>query len=363
MTRIPGLDAAREIRREVARTQLRARRGIELIARRPPPMISMTSKAEVWSLGKAKLWRCRSTQVRHGPPVLLFLGLVGDPAIFDLHPGNSWAELLVDQGFDVFLLDWGRPEATEGDHTLETYLNGYFVHAVEAVRRVAASDEVTLGAYCMGAFMVLLLLGTRTDIPVRNLVLFTPPCDYTHAPSFVQPYRDGRLRATDAIDDMTGVVPEAAMRAMFRLQQPTSAIVQYVSLWEHLWRDDYVESHRAVNHWAWNHRAMAGPAFTQLIADYVQGNGLMTGTARLGGRAVALEDITAAALIIIAERDEFVPPRSSEPIAERLGSDDVETIRVPAGHAGALMGSAARRVTMPAVVDWLTRHSAPVVRP
>ena len=55
------------------------------------------------------------------------------------------------------------------------------------------------------------------------------------------------------------------MRAMFRLLQPTSDIVQYVTLWENLWRDDYVESHRAVNHWAWNHRAMAGPAFLQLI--------------------------------------------------------------------------------------------------
>ena len=62
------------------------------------------------------------------------------------------------------------------------------------------------------------------------------------------------------------------MRAMFRLLQPTSDFVQYVTLWEHMWRDDYVESHRAVNHWAWNHRAMAGPAFLQLIHHYVQGN-------------------------------------------------------------------------------------------
>jgi polyhydroxyalkanoate synthase len=363
VTPFPGLDAAREIRREVARTQLRARRGIELIARRPPPKISMTPKDEVWSLGKATLWRFSSTQVRHGPPVLLFLGLVGDPAVFDLYPGNSWAELLVEEGFDVFLMDWGRPEAAEGDHTLDTYLDGYFVPAVEAVRRVAASDEVTLGAYCMGAFMMLLLLGSRPDIPVRNLILFTPPCDYSYVPSFVHAYRDGRIRPTEAIDEMTGLVPEAAVRAMFRLQQPTSAIVQYVALWEHLWRDDYVDTHRAVNHWAWNHRAMAGPAFTQLIEEYVQGNGLMTGTARLGGRTVELGNITASTLVIIAERDEFVPPKSSEPIAELLGSGDVEMLRVPGGHAGALMGSAARRITMPAVVDWLTRHPAPRVQP
>ena len=85
------LDVARGIAREVARTQLRAKRGITLIARRPPPQIEPTPKDKVWSLGKATLWRYHNDNVRHPRPVLLFMGLVGDPAIFDLHPGNSWA--------------------------------------------------------------------------------------------------------------------------------------------------------------------------------------------------------------------------------------------------------------------------------
>ncbi len=353
----PALEAARGIKREVERTQLRARKGIRLIARRPPARVGMTPKDEIWSLGKAKLWRYHNDDVRHGPPVLLFLGLVGDSAIFDLYPGNSWAERLVAEGFDVFLFDWGRPTAAEGDHTLETYLNGYFLHAVDAVRRVTRSNDVSMGAYCMGSLMILLLLGTRGDIPARNLVLFTPPCDYTHRPDFLDGYHDGRMKASDAIDETTGLVPEHAMRAMFRLLQPTADVVQYVTLWENLWRDDYVEAHRAINHWAWNHRAMAGPAFQQMIAQFVQQNGFMTGGARFQGTPVDLEAVTLPTLIVLAERDEFIPPANSEPLAGLLGSDDVEVIRAKAGHAGALMGSAARRVVMPGVVDWLRRHS------
>src|SRR5580765_4690479 len=106
MTPLPQvLDVARDIKREVERTQLRARKGIALVARRPPLRISLTPKDEVWSLGKATLWRYRSDRVSQRPPVMLFLGLVGDSAIFDLHPGNSWAEVLVSEGFDVFLFD------------------------------------------------------------------------------------------------------------------------------------------------------------------------------------------------------------------------------------------------------------------
>ena len=218
----------------------------------------------------------------------------------------------------------------------------------------------SLGAYCMGSLMALLLLGSRDDVRVRNLVLFTPPCDYEHAPPFMEKYRDGRMSTTDAIDEMTGLVPEGVVRAMFRLLQPTSDVVQYVTLWENLWRDDYVEAHRAVNHWAWNHRAMAGPAFLQMVTDYVQENRLAAGTAQLDGRPVRLESVEAPTLIVIAEKDEFVPPANSAPLEHLLGADDVEVLRVPGGHAGALMGSAARRVTMPAVVDWLLRHSTPV---
>jgi MFS transporter, DHA2 family, methylenomycin A resistance protein len=227
-----NFDALLGIKREVERTQLRARNGISLIARRPPAQISVTPKDEVWSLGKAKLWRYRNTNVRHEPPVLLFLGLVGDSSIFDIHPGNSWAERLVSEGFDVFLFDWGRPDDAEGDHTLETYLSEYFGHAIDMVRRVAATDEVSMGAYCMGALMILLLLGSRDDVRVKNLVLFTPPCDFDHSPAFMRAFREGRIKPADIIDQTTGVVPESAIRAMFRLLQPASGLVQYVTLWD-----------------------------------------------------------------------------------------------------------------------------------
>jgi polyhydroxyalkanoate synthase len=320
----------------------------------------VTPKDEVWALGKARLWRYRSSAVEHRPPVMLFLGLVGDSAIFDIHPGNSWAERLLTAGFDVFLFDWGAPDAAEGDHTLETYLDGYFVHAADAACRAARADRVALGAYCMGALLALLALGSRADVPASHLILFTPPCDYEHGPSFMRVFRDGGLAPTAAIDETTGIVPAEVVRAMFRLRHPTSDLVQYVTLWENLLHDDRVEAHRAVNHWAWSHRAMAGPAFSQMISDYVLGNALMTESARLGGRPVRLEEVTLPTLIVIAERDELVPPASSEPLPAMLGSEDVEVLRVPAGHAGALMGSAARRVTMPGVADWLERHATPV---
>ena len=48
----------------------------------------MTPKDLVWSRGKVCLWRYRS-DARHGTPIVLFLGLLSRPYVFDLQPGNS----------------------------------------------------------------------------------------------------------------------------------------------------------------------------------------------------------------------------------------------------------------------------------
>ena len=67
--------------------------------------IGVTPKDVVWTHRKTTLYRYRSTQRRHPLPVLLVFALINRPDIFDLRPGNSFVEFLLDEGYDVFLLD------------------------------------------------------------------------------------------------------------------------------------------------------------------------------------------------------------------------------------------------------------------
>jgi polyhydroxyalkanoate synthase len=133
--------------------------------------------------------------------------------------------------------------------------------------------------------------------------------------------------------------------------------VNYVTLWENLWRDEYIEGHRATAQWVWDLVPIAGPAFCQFSDDYVRDNALMKGTARISARPVRLENVTQPTLIIRADRDDIVPPACSAPLPGMLGSKDVEVVNVAAGHAGAFMGRASMKVTVPAMLDWLERHS------
>jgi polyhydroxyalkanoate synthase subunit PhaC len=75
----------------------------------PDASIATTPKDIVWTHRKTTLYRYRSAQRRHGVPLMLVFALINRPAIFDLRPGHSFVEYLLDGGFDVYLLDWGVP--------------------------------------------------------------------------------------------------------------------------------------------------------------------------------------------------------------------------------------------------------------
>src|ERR671935_83410 len=70
--------------------------------------IGITPRDVVWTHRKATLYRYRSSRREHAVPVLLVFALINRPAIFDLRQGNSFVTYLLDEGFDVFLLDWGE---------------------------------------------------------------------------------------------------------------------------------------------------------------------------------------------------------------------------------------------------------------
>ncbi len=101
------------------------RNGLRQYARLDRPPIASTPKDTVWQRDKAQLWRYRSDQRSGGPPLVLVHSLVNRSYIFDLVPGNSMIEVLLARGLDVYLIDWGVPDAADADNTLETYCDDY----------------------------------------------------------------------------------------------------------------------------------------------------------------------------------------------------------------------------------------------
>jgi polyhydroxyalkanoate synthase len=350
-------DALGSVRREIERTALRARNGIKYMRGGEWAPVAPTPSDVVWQEGKAQLRRYR----RHGParfdpPVLAFLGLVGRAYVFDLWKDNSVAQLLMDAGFDVFVLDWGEAQEEDAVNTLETYLQGYLPRAIKAVLRETGASEVSVIGYCMGGNFALHGIAAQPDLPVRNIVVMATPVDFRHLGTLIDALADGRIDP-ESVVDRTGNVPGALVRQSFKSRKPTSDLVNYANLWQHLWRDEYMEGFQAIGRWLHDHVPVPGALFLQVVQQWIRDNGFVNGRLRLGGHSVSLGDIRIPTLAVIAERDDIVPEAATAPIVDALTGTQVELMRLDAGHASLTSGRKAVKVLLPQVFDWLARHS------
>src|SRR5262245_30086667 len=103
-----------------------------------------TPRDVVWTHRKVTLYRYRSSQREHAVPVLLVFALINRPTIFGLRQGNSFVAYLLDEGFDVFLLDWGEPDDEDADMGLEAYACDELPWGIRETLRAADADEVSL---------------------------------------------------------------------------------------------------------------------------------------------------------------------------------------------------------------------------
>jgi polyhydroxyalkanoate synthase subunit PhaC len=350
-------DLVTRLQREVERSVLRARNGIRMASGASKPRVGATPKDVVWRRDRAELWRYRGGTIRHAPPVLLVHSLVSRSYIMDLRPGSSTVEYLLDQGFDVFMLDWGVPDERDADNAFETYVDEYLPLAVDALRRETGSEEVSLVGYCLGGTFAALYAAGRGRANVRNLVLLASPIDYGEMGVMVAALLDGRLEPEELVDE-TGNVPASALYAGFFMQAPTSEIARYATLLENLWDDEYVEAWQAMAQWSREQVPFPGAAVKQIAEELIRRNALQSGRLRVGGRELDVGEIEANVLVALAERDSVVPLAAAEPALGLVGRPERrDELRLTGGHVTFFAGRYAQQHTRPALAGWLAEHS------
>src|SRR5690606_3753912 len=67
-------------------------------------------------------------------PLLLVPALGIHAWTFDIMPNRSMVRYLMARGFEVYLLDWGRPSASHRELRLDTYVNDWLPAAVRTPR-------------------------------------------------------------------------------------------------------------------------------------------------------------------------------------------------------------------------------------
>jgi polyhydroxyalkanoate synthase len=341
----------------IARTPLAAVEFMNILLTQGDAQVGISPKEVVWTHRKTTLYRYRSAQRRHPVPVLLVFALINRPDIFDLRAGNSFVEFLLNEGYDVFLIDWGYPDEEDADVGLEYYVCQELESGIREVLRASGQDELSLLGWCIGGTLCLLYGGLHEASPVRNMALLTTPVD-TRGSLY------GNWVGRDSFDvdyaaEGYGAVPGPAIDWANKMMKPvTNYWTTYRRLWEGVLDGEARrDAYQPMARWIADNPPFPARAYREWITWMYKENRLVRGRMRLDGQRVDLKRIDQSLLIVTAGADHIAPPEGTHPLLELVSSQDITRLDRPGGHIGLMAGSGARREIWPEISQWLEQRS------
>lgn len=336
----------------------RMKRTLNVLLNEPEPEVGLTPKEVIWTKNKTKLYRyISSTPRKYKTPLLMIYALINKPYILDLTKGNSMVEYLTNQGFDVYLLDWGTPQLEDKQMKLDDYILDYIPRAVKKVLRTSRADEISILGYCMGGTMTAIFAALHPHLPIKNLIFMTSPFDFSDTGLYGCILNDDYFDVDDVVETMGNVPPEMIDFGNKLLKPITNFYGPYKSLYDRSDNPNFVENWKLMQKWLSDGIPFPGEAYRQWIRDFYQQNKLINDELIIRGQKVKLSNIKANVLNLSGARDHIAMPHQVEAIMDKISSTDKKYLNLPTGHVSITIGPKAQQLTYPTISEWLKARS------
>ncbi len=330
-------------------------KGAEILTGIPDVDVEPTPKELVFEEDKMKLYHYLPGETLSCPtPILICYALVNRQYMMDLQSDRSLIRNLLGQGLDIYIIDWGYPDHGDRYVTLEDYIDVYLNDCVDFVRERTGCEKINLLGVCQGGTFTVIYTALYPE-KIRNLVTMVTPIDFHTTDGLLNVW--SRHMNIDNMVDTMGIIPGEFMNVGFLMLKPFQLMVdKYVGLMDNLDDPATVANFVRMEKWIFDSPAQAGEAYRKFLKDLYQENRLVKGELEIGGRRVDLKKITMPLLNIYATEDHLVPPASSIPLNDLVGSEDKTLYGFPGGHIGIYVSSRSQKELAPRVSQWLVER-------
>ncbi len=305
---------------------------------------------------------------RYAIPLVIVppLGVTAD--VFDLLPQRSLVRYMAARGFDVYLIDWGRPRKEHAHLNFSDYADRFFGTALEKIRRHSGKQDVSLMGWCMGGLLCLMHQGLEQDPHIRNIVTIASPIDMRgaglmgdlgkaiNAPAqLLRRYTSLRL---DTLLPDSLYSPPFMTTLGFKLTNPIGSVTTYWDLVTHLWDREFVETYSTTSDYLNNMLMYPGGVIRDMTVKVAVDNKLAAGRIEVGDRIAAIDQITCPLLAFAGETDTLVSPQIAGKLIDVVASTDKAFRVAPGGHMGVILGSRAPEKVWAESADWLAKRAS-----
>lgn len=308
------------------------------------------------TIGKVRLLHySMGDKPTHSVPIVIAYALINRYHILDIHPAKSWVRNLLNQGYDVYMIDWGTPSPMDRYLDFDYYVNTYMDSCIDAVCDAASTDSVTLQGYCTGGTLAIIYAALHNS-KVRNLVATAPVLD-GHRDTTVVSNLSKHLDV-DKLVDTVGNMPPEFMYYCFSVLKPfEQGIEKYLNFFKNIDNERYVDNFLRVEKWLSDTPPIPGELFREWIKNIYQRNLLVKNAMIVGDKRVDLRDIRMPVFTQVAVGDHLVSPECSMPLHYAVGSSEKIMRIYPTGHVGMIASGLSQKKVLPELGSWLSKRS------
>ncbi len=331
------------------------KQGVENLTSVDEIKLGETAKELVYQDGKRKLYRYQARAQNVCPvPTLIVYAMVNRYTMLDLQPNRSMIRNLLDQGQDVYLIDWGYADRMDRHMTMDDYINGFMDDCVEHMRKQHQLDAINLLGVCQGGTFSAIYAALHPE-KVKNLITMVTPVDFETNDSLLFVW--AKHMDVDLMIDAHGIVPGDMMNQSYQMLAPfTLGVQKYVNMVDTMADADRLSDFLRMESWIFDSPDQPGEVLRQNAKDLFKENKLVKGEFEIGGQRVDLKQISMPVLCIYADFDTLVPPASSKKLLECVGTKDKQELSYPVGHVGMFVSGKTQATLAPRIAEWVNQR-------
>ena len=320
--------------------------------------IATTPYDVVYEQDRVKLKHYKAvTKKRVKTPLLLIYALINRETMLDLQPGRSVVQNFLQQGVDVYMIDWGYPSRKDRYLGIDDHVNMYINDIVDFIREENNVPKVNLMGICMGGTFSVMFAALHPE-KVQNLITTVTPTHFDIDTGLLNIWM--KNIPVDRIADTYGNIPGDFLNFGFLLLNPARLMIdKYVGFFENVADKKFVENFIRMEKWIFDSPDIPGETFREFIRDCYQKNLLIQSKMVVGGNRVDLKKVTMPLLNIYGKFDHLVPPEACEQLTGKVGSKDTEDICLKTGHIGIYVSSKCQAELAPKIASWLKDRDKP----
>lgn len=297
---------------------------------------------------------------RYTTPLFIVYALINRETMLDLQPDRSVVQNLLNNGIEVYMLDWGYPSRMDRFQTIGDHVNDYIDNAIDFICKRHDISQLNLMGVCMGGTFCTIYAALHPE-KVKNLILTVSPTSFDHDGGLLHTWWGSKAFDVDRFTEINGNIPGDFLNANFLLLNPAKLIIdKYYNFLENIEKKEFVENFVRMEKWIFDSPDVPGETFREFIKYFYQEDRLIRNALEIDGKHVDLNRITMPVLNIYAQYDHLVPPAACNQITSAVASKDTRDFCLKTGHIGIYVSSKSQKEFVPTISKWLgerdTKH-------